>query len=73
MSDAAEKVYAAAKSTSDEFEVVDASHLSAQERRALAQRGLSFSTTRDPKQIVARYPRRLRIDDLRAKVTAKNS
>ena len=73
LSPAAQEAFDAAKSTPDEFGIVDVSHLTPADRRALAVRGLSIRTTRDPNQLVASYPRELRARDLREAVLAKRA
>lgn len=65
-------VWNAAKATPDEFTGVDATHLTAAERSELAQRGLSFHEGRN-RQIIATYPQRLRVEDLKARVSEKRA
>lgn len=67
-----EEVWNAARATPDEFTGIDATNLTAKERRGLAARGLSFSEARDGK-IIATYPAKLRAEDLKARVTGAKS
>ena len=70
LTEAAQKVWDSAKATKDEFTGVDASHLTSAERRLLAERGLSFTESRDGKA-VAHYPAKLRAEDLKNAVNKK--
>jgi len=67
LSDEAREVWNTAKAKPDEFSGVDATHLSAADRKALAIGGLSFTINREHRAI-ATYPQRLRAADLREKV-----
>lgn len=67
---AAQKVWNEAKAKKSEFEAVDTSHLSKEERRSLAAAGLSFTEDRLGRPIAA-YPARLRQDDIRDAVANK--
>jgi hypothetical protein len=64
------KVFEGAKEKKTEFEAIDASHLSPDDRRALAQAGLSFTVDRNRK-VLAHYPSRMRQEDLRRQVMEK--
>lgn len=68
MSQAGRDVWERAKATKDESQTVDATHLTAGDRRNLARLGLSFTEDRAG-NILARYPQRLRVEDLRQRVT----
>jgi hypothetical protein len=70
LSPKAVKLLEEAKSKKTEFEAVNASHLSPDDRRALAQAGLSFAVDRNRK-VLAHYPARMRQEDLRRQVTEK--
>lgn len=70
LSQAAQSVFDAAKTTKDEFSGVSANHLTKEDRRALALKGLSFTENRKG-EVQVTYPAKLRQQDLRDKVTSK--
>lgn len=69
LSQAARDVWDEAKSK-DEFAGTDATHLSPEDRRGLASLGLSFISDRN-NRILATYPTRMRVEDLRRAVLEK--
>ena len=72
LSPQAQKVWDEAKAKKSAFEAVDASHLTPEERRTLAAKGLSFTVDRERRPI-AHYPDRLRQEDLKNAVLAKRN
>lgn len=72
MTPAAQAVFDAAKATRDAMTGIEATHLDASEVRELVAAGLIVEHNgRDNRRLSARYPARMRAEDLRAKVAAK--